>query len=720
MNRWLITCIAMVFVAISCAAPQKTSKVETPKPPIPAPYWSVYQFNVDQNNLSSIHDVAMDLPYFELTAEEIEKNAKEAMRIATARYDKIAAINPNRATYDNTIAEMDRINYDVGIVAHRQGLLAETSLNKALRKKAKQMEVEFGKWGNAIEMRKDVYKVVKAYADTKPQLSGEDKRRFDKVMLYYSQLGFHLPEAKQKKVKKIKDTLTVLKKKIRDNISKANKKRVVLTARELKGTPKSTLKMLTKNANGTYSFPIGVRNIVWDIFTNCPNERTRKKVFTAWYSRAKNNKRLMTQVFELRAQMAHLLGYQTWADLQIEDKMAQKARRAIDFEDKLIKGLQPKFEKELAALTAIKAKETGNKNAKINAWDKEYYTRKFEKAEFSLDMDSLKKYFEYYQVLNGMFRVYEGVFSINIEKIKAPYVWHPKVDLIKISDKQTGRPMGFVYLDMFPRPDDEKYGHFAMFTVRPGKRLDSGIYRRPVAALVCNFPEPKGNEPALMSYDNVNTLFHEFGHALHGVLTETKYQSLAGTRVPGDFVETPSQVLEYWLRDKRVLDLFAANHKDPNDKIPQSVIDKIKKAEVASVGMFYRRQLAFGKMDLNFHTLKHGTKLTDIVRSSNKVLKDVYIEFPKGSSFITGFGHLFGGYDAGYYGYAWADTIAADIASKFEESDKGYMDPDLGLKLRRTIFETGNSRDPNESIREFLGRDTNLEAFLRNLGIGKG
>jgi Zn-dependent oligopeptidase len=285
-----------------------------------------------------------------------------------------------------------------------------------------------------------------------------------------------------------------------------------------------------------------------------------------------------------------------------------------------------------------------------------------------------------------------------------------------VSDARTGEPLGLFYLDMFPR--EGKYHHFAEFGLIDGKLLPDGKYQRPVCALICNFPAPTPDHPSLMSHSDVETLFHEFGHAMHTILTRAKYARFSGTSVPGDFVEAPSQMLENWVWDKKVLDSFAADYRDPSKKIPADILAKLKEAKLATEGTRYRRQLAFGLMDLALHTQIHDTNAAATLPLSNQELSDVFLPVPPDTATVAYFGHIIG-YSAGYYGYAWADAISADMATVFEKSPDGYFDPGAGMRLRKEIYEVGDSRDVNVSIEKFLGRPRSIEPFLKKIGIGK-
>jgi thimet oligopeptidase len=285
-----------------------------------------------------------------------------------------------------------------------------------------------------------------------------------------------------------------------------------------------------------------------------------------------------------------------------------------------------------------------------------------------------------------------------------------------VSDSKTDEPLGLFYLDMFPR--EGKYNHFAQFGLIEGKLLDNGWYQRPVCALICNFPSPGKDKPSLLAHSDVETLFHEFGHAMHTILTRANYGRFSGTSVPRDFVEAPSQMLENWVWDKRVLDSFAADYRDPSKKIPEQILAKLKESRLATEGTRYRRQLSFGLTDLRLHTEIHDNNADEALPLSNKVLSEVFLPLVPDTAFVAYFGHLMG-YDAGYYGYAWADAIAADMATVFEKAPNGYFDQAAGRRLRTEIYEPGDSRDVNISIEKFLGRKRSIDPFLKKIGIEK-
>jgi thimet oligopeptidase len=672
----------------------------------------------DSNDSATASTSIATLPEFEKSAQEVESATARAISEANAIVAKVAALKPGEATFANCVVALDNAYFLVQNTTQRLDLLANVSPDEKVRNQASASVVLLGGWQIDTTSRKDVYAVLRSYADTNPKLAGEDRRLLDDTLRTYERNGLNLPDETRQQITALQKELAAQEALIQQNINAASADVVTVPAQQAQGTPENILAEYERDSQGNYVIPVGItyKN---DLFMKfCPDEEARRTVFEARNSMgALANKALMTDAVKKRAKIARLLGYASWADYRTETRMAGTAQHAIDFVQGLIDGLDPKFQAERDALRRLKVSETGVSTARLEAWDVDYFQRILEETRYTLDMESLRKYFRYETVLNGMFRVFEKVFRLKIEYVTPPYVWSPKVQLVRISDAGTGEVLGYLYLDMFPRPDQGKYGHFAAFPITKGKRLASGVYQRPTVALVCNFPEPAPDKPALLAYDDVKTLFHEFGHALHEITTTAGYAAFSGMSVPGDFVEVPSQNLESWITDKRVLDQFAVNYQDPADRIPAEVLSRIDEARKAVIAHFYRRQLAFGKMDLLLHTKIAPETDFDIVAYTNQVLAEVYLPYPEKSSNITAFGHLFGDYDAGYYGYAWADVIVADITSVFRDSPDGFMDAALGLRLRTEVYQPGNSRDVNESVEKFLGRTWNNKAFLKKLGI---
>jgi thimet oligopeptidase len=673
-------------------------------------------------NLASFRQVAaqfksvVSLPRLETATNEIKRSLTETIERAEAALDSIAACEREKLTFANTIAALDDLTYDVGLTGNRLNLLKETSTNAAMREAATEAAKTLSEWSVGIDYREDVYRTVNAYAKTLPPLVGEEDKLLREVLRDYRRAGLELPKDKRDEVERLRKELTRLMTDFESNITKTQKP-VKFTKAELEGVPESFLNMPgVKTGEDEYTIMVNVTFQSLTVLENAKSEATRRKLATIQSNLAREeNVPLLHQILTLRDKIATRLGYASWADYVIEPKMAKTAADAREFLLRLNAGLQPKFTAELEEYRKLKVKETGDPNAEIRVWDWRYYSNQLKKEKYTVDAEQLRVYFPYDKVLQGMFDIYQTIFGLKIGRLEAPAKWVDDLQLFGVADAETGEPLGLFYLDMFPR--EGKYNHFAQFTLIDGKRLPSGVYQRPTVALICNFPPPSKDQPSLLSHSEVETLFHEFGHALHSILTRARFARFSGTSVPRDFVEAPSQMLENWVWDKKVLDSFAADYRDPSKKIPREILARLKEAKLATVGTFYRRQISFALVDLALHTEVKDGGNQDAVKISNEILSKIFLPVPEDTAFVAYFGHLMG-YDAGYYGYAWADAIAADMATVFEKSPSGYFDTRAGRRLRDEIYAPGDSRDVTVSIEKFLGRKQSIEPFLKTLGIG--
>ncbi|NGO39028.1 Zn-dependent oligopeptidase [Limisphaera ngatamarikiensis] len=655
------------------------------------------------------------VPEFETTPEAIRQLVDRTIRTGNAALDEMARLDRDRLTFDDTVRALDDLHHMVGTAANRLAFIKETSPNAALREAATEALKTLQEWAVGIEYREDVYQVIRAYADTKPQLFGEDAKLLEETLRDYRRAGLHLPRERRDQIEQWRKELARLSTDFDTHITRAQKA-LRFTRNQLEGVPESFLNQ-PGIRTGPDEYTIQV-NVTWQylmIMENARREDVRRQVETERYRLAREeNAALVGQILALRDRIAKALGYAHWADYQIEPKMAKTATRALTFLQETAAALQPRFEEEKALFQAMKARDTGDPQAQLHIWDWRYYANQLKKERYQVDAEQLRVYFPYQRVLEGMFRIYERIFELRFDPIEPPWRWVPEIQLYAVSDAVTGEPLGLFYLDMFPR--EGKFNHFAQFGLIEGKLLPDGRYQRPTVALVCNFPPPRPDRPSLLSHAEVETLFHEFGHAMHSILTRAKYSRFAGTSVPRDFVEAPSQMLENWVWDKTVLDSFAGDYRDPSRKIPREILQKLKDAKKSSIAHFYRRQFSFGIMDLVLHTRINEENAAEAIPLANRVLGEVFYPMPEDTTFITYFGH-FTGYDAGYYGYAWADVIAADMATVFEQAPEGYLDVSAGRRLRREIYEPGDSRDVNLSVERFLGRPVRREPFLRELGI---
>jgi thimet oligopeptidase len=655
------------------------------------------------------------VPTFETTTNALDASVKAAIAQAETGLSQIGRLQPSEVNFGNTARALDDVNYIIGNIENRLGLIKETSTDSAVRDAATDELKVVEAWAVGLDYREDVYSAIKSYAETHPALKDEDAKLLSDTMRDYRRAGLDLPKPQRDEVEALRKKLSALATDFDSNVTKA-RQRVPFTRSELDGVPEDFLEQKDiKNADGTYTV---MANITWQYLTvmeNAKREQTRLEMETARDSLAKdNNIPLLQQILVVRDDIAHKLGYSSWADYVIEIKMAKTAARATDFLERLKTGLQPKFDAEIAQFRAMKARDTADPNMPFQRWDCRYYANQLKKEKYAVDEDALRVYFPYQRCLEGMFAIYQRIFGLKFERVTPPYKWVDDLQLYTVSDAATDEPMGLFYLDMFPR--EGKYNHFAEFGIIDGKWLEDGKYQRPVVSLICNFPSPQADQPSLLPHEDVVRLFHEFGHAMHAILTRAKYARFSGTSVPGDFVEAPSQMLENWAWDKKVLDSFAADYRNPSKKIPPEILDRLKASKLAVEATYYRGQLVDGLADLALHTQIHAGNAAQAQPLADKIAATTFFREPPDTAWLAYFGHLMG-YDAGYYGYAWADAIAADMATVFEKSPDGYFDRAAGRRLRDEIYAKGSSRDVEISIQKFLGRPESIEPFLKKIGV---
>ena len=657
----------------------------------------------------------LTVPDWEPTPEAIDAAMKNAIATANAALDKIGAQDPSKVTFKSTIVALDDLAYQARLTANKATIIKETNKSEALRAAAESAVKSFQDWAVGVDYREDVYQAVKAFEKTQPKLNGEDAKLFKETLRDYRRAGLELPPEKRKEVEQLRKKLSKLGTDFDSNIVGVQAP-VVFTKTELDGVPDSFLGSPgIKTGDDAYTVKA---NVTWQyqaVMDNAKSEEVRKRLYAVRDSLAKDkNVAVLNQMLTLRNKIALRLGYKSWADYQTEIKMAKSGAGAEKYINDLVAGTEPKFAAEVEEMRKLKAAETKNPQAKIGMWDFRYYTNQLKKERYAVDTEALRAFFPFQKTLEGMFAIYQGIFGLKFEQVAVPQKWIEDLQLYAVSDAKTGEPLGLFYLDMFPR--EGKFNHFAQFEIIGGKRLPDGKYQRPTVALVCNFPPPSEGKPSLLTHTDVETLFHEFGHALNSIVTRANYSRFAGTNVPGDFVEAPSQMLQNWVWDKKVLDTFAADYRDPVRKIPAETIEKLKEAKLATIGTYYRRQFAMASLDLALHAAHPEDQPYDCVAISNPILEKVFLPIAPETTFVAFFGHL-NGYDAGYYGYAWADAIAADMATVFESSKEGYLDKQAGMRLRRDIYEPGDSRDITQSIEKFLGRKQSVQPFLAKIGI---
>lgn len=712
--RWIpISSLCLVVATIGCQAPGESHQNH--------PQVQVQAFEAkglgqlsDFDAAAEKHGVVLGLAKLDWSAAAIGGEVDRILADAQASLDAIAQQDPDYVSFASSFAALDEAIDPVIQALNQLWLMKETRVEDDVRLACNVEVQKIDAWMVDLNYRQDLYDICRAYADRyaageRAPLMGEDQKLFGDTMRDYRRSGFDLDAQTRDEVAALQNKLNGITNQFDTNITEAAVS-LFFTTEELEGVPDSFLAS-SKQEDGRHEVRVTVTPDYMAVMANARSEAVRRQTNTARYSVAMDtNGPLLNDMVAVRAQIATKLGYADWADYKTEPKMAGSGAAAVGFCEDLVAGLEPKFQAEVARLRQLKAEETGNPAAQINWWDFRYYQNKLMINEYGVDAEALRRYFKLDDVIDGMFAIYQHIFGLEFHPIEAPYAWIGDLRLYVVTDAKTGEPLGCFYLDLFPRPG--KYNHFAQFDVIGGKRLADGRYRRPVAALVCNFTPGVGDTPALMSHDEVETIFHEFGHAMHAVLTRAEYAQFAGGNVPRDFVEAPSQMFENWVWDVDVLRTFAADYEDPSKQIPAELIEQMKAAELATVAVAYRRQMGLALSDLRLHV----GQVKDAAAVVNGTNTEVFFPVPEGTHFAAYWGHLTG-YDAGYYGYGWADSIAADLATAFEDSPGRFLDQGVGNRLRREIYEVGGSRSVTESVQKFLGRDSDNRAFLRQLGL---
>jgi thimet oligopeptidase len=671
-----------------------------------------------------------DLPQFENSAPALQNTFDTVTSDANAKLAALAALDTSHLTFENSILVFEEIIDSVTMASSRTSLLKSVSPTPEIADRALKLGDQYTRWFNSTYNNGNVYKVLKAYADTNPALSPDRQKLLNDTLIVFQNNGISSEGVANPAVLALQNQISALQTQIGAAVTTATAETVSFTAAELEGLTVADLATLARDGD-QYSVQKGDVGTLRDvIMTFAVKEATRKKAMLASNSQAQSDINLITDLASKRTELAKTLGYNNWADYSTATKMAKTGATASNFVNTVSDLLKPKMNAEVSALIHYLQAGVNDDNGQIDSWDV-YFFENLYLRDTAVDFINLKQYFPYDGVLNGMFRVYERSFGLKIEFEEKPNAWHKDVRLVKISNAggpNDGKLVGYVYFDMFPRLAEGKEGGFRTGGIIYGKTLPDTTYRKPVAALICNFPADADGKPANLLYGDIRILFHEFGHALHVVLGKARFASQTGFAVPWDFLEVPSTMSEQWRFDPAVFKLLAKPDPAMTDAFVNNTIAALKQADLAVKGLFYERQFAFGKIDFLLHLFTNVADIPvadapdNLVKRSNDILAATYLSFPDGSSALTSFQHILTwGYDAGYYSYAWSDSIVSELAAVFNDpaNTQGYLNPDIGMRYRKEILEPGASRDVNDSVAAFTGHalDPTRQAFLISLGI---
>lgn len=656
--------------------------------------------------------VAVPLLDHRIAPDDIATRLQARQDEAERRLDAVAALSDGARTFENTVEEIEQATADYVDTAQRLQILKDLHTDPAVRSAAAQAEEQAGRFLVKVGARRDLFRAVKAWADGPgrgAKLSPEQSRLLELMLRDFRRNGLELPDDKLARLVEIRTRLTELSTEFQRHLNE-NVDSVVMSDAELDGLPPAFVERLRPAPQGgrvvTTKYPDYV-----PFMENAKSGEARRRLFVIYNRReAQRNAPILKEAIALRDEAASLLGFDTHADFVTEDRMAKNGARVKEFLGSLADRLRTRRDADYAKLTALKAEETGDKNARLQPWDVSYFLNKLKKRDYSLDTEQIREFFPSEHVLNAMFGVYEDLLSIELRQVPDADVWAPEVRLYEIRDRRTGDLFAHFYADLYPR--EGKYGHAAVAPLTV-PRLSPEGYREPVSVLLANFTPPSKDRPSLLTHEEVRTLFHEFGHVVHQSLTTARYSSQAGFNVAGDFVEAPSQMLENWVFEPAVLERMSAHWQDPGKKLPSDTIQRLREARLFNAGWHYTRQVYLASFDQALHT--SGRDVDPLALEHALYERILGLEPVRETQFAASFGHLLGGYDAGYYGYLWSEVFAADMFTLFEQ--KGVLDEELGLRYRDAILAPGRSEEPDVLLEKFLGRPANNEAFLNKLGV---
>lgn len=656
--------------------------------------------------VSSIAASEAPLIRYRYAPGDITRLCTEALAKGERGLAEIAALPAAQRNADSVLVKFDTVLTDLSDETGALTFMKDVNTDEALRKEGTDCEEKVGPFWVDVFTRKPLYQAMLA---VKARNAGETRLQSE-LIESFEENGLKLSDSKLNRVKSLKQQLSVLETKFSTNINE-DKSSLELTADELAGVPDSVLARFERKPDGHYVVSNKSTDYV-PVMENCRVADTRRRAMSMYYNRAADkNVSLLNEVLKLRREVASIMGYATWADYRTSHgRMAKSGTEVLTFLNGLREKLAQRSKDDLAKLLEFKRSQEPGAD-RIDAWDSTYYGYQLKKRDYTLDDELIREYLPADVVVKGMFDIYSKLLGVRYELVANADTWAPNVKLYRIVDVKSGALLAHFYADFFPRQG--KYTHAAAFPLVSGRATANGGYAKPVSAIVANFTPPSGDKPSLLSHDEVETVFHEFGHIMHQTLTKVAYGSLSGTAVARDFVEAPSQMLENWVWSPQLLAKLSKHYRT-GKKIPADLVQRMIAARDFNQGLFYTRQLYLGLLDMTYHT---ATSAIDTTAVQDRLQREIVgIEPIPGGHFQASFGHLMG-YDAGYYGYLWSEVFAADMFTRFEAG--GLLSPQVGGAYRSWILERGNLVEAKELLKGFLGREPNSQAFFRKLHISE-
>ncbi len=668
-----------------------------------------------------------DTPYGVPPFDQIEdEHYMPALRTGMAEQQaEIAAIveNPDPPTFANTIEELERSGATLNRVSNVFFAVNGAHSNDTTRGVAKEIAPELSAHGDDIALNKPLFDRVEAVYQQRDDLdlTPEQQRLLEETYKQFVRAGANLDQDAQARLREINGELASLSQDFRNNLlEETNAFEMLVTDRaDLGNLPESLVASAAAEAQRRghecgecWVFTLQ-RPSINPFLEYSPNRELRKKIFLGYAMRGNNdnehdNKNILSRMAALRAERAELMGYETHAHYVLSDNMAENPENVYQLLGKVWEPALEVAKQEVAAMQALMTAD--GIEGDIEGWDWRYYTERVRKERYDFDQEALRPYFEVGAVRDGVFKVANELFGLTFKQRDDLPKWHPDQEVFEVRDSD-GSHLTILYMDFFIR--ESKRGGAWMNALRVQSKLDGEVM--PIVTNNFNYPPPTGDNPSLLSYSEASTLFHEFGHALHGMLSDVTYGSLAGTATPRDFVEFPSQVMENWMSEPEVLRMFARHYKT-GEPIPQEYIDKITAMQKFNQGFATVEYMAAAYLDMDYHTLSEPVEV-----AANKFETDSMNEIGLIEQIIpryrsTYFAHIFaGGYSAGYYSYLWSEVLDADAFQAFKETS--LFDPDTAARFRKFILSQGGTRPGMELYEDFRGRPPSIEPLLERRGL---
>jgi len=659
-------------------------------------------------------------PFSQLKNEHFKPAFKEAIKKAKAEIDTIAS-NSHVPTFENTIEPLEFSGYTLDRLSSIFFNLNSAETNDEIQKIAQEISPWLSDFANDIRLNENLFKRVQLVYDIKEELNLtiEQDTLLDKKYKSFTRNGANLNDTDKLKLREIDKKLSKLSLQFGENVlAETNAFELHITDKnQLKGLPdgaKEAAQLLAKQKEKKgWIFTLDYPSYI-PFMTYIDDRSLREKLAKVFGARAfqnnkNDNQQIVLDIVKLRHQRANLLGYKTHAHFVLEERMAETPEKVLSFSNELLAKAKPAAEREFKQLSNF-AKKDGIEQ--IQKWDGAYYSEKLKKELFDLDQEALKPYFKLENVIDGVFTIANKLFDLQFNEVDTIDKYHEEVKTYEVTNLK-GEFIAVFYTDFFPRKG-KRNGAWMTSYKNQWKKEDENS--RPHISIVCNFTKPTETKPSLLTFNEVTTLFHEFGHALHGMLADTTYPSLSGTSVYWDFVELPSQLLENWCYEKEALDLFA-RHYETNEAIPMEMVQKIKDSSNFLEGMQTLRQLSFGLLDMSWHGGESPETITSVKDFETTIFADTQL-YPDvvENCMSTAFSHIFqGGYSSGYYSYKWAEVLDADAFEVFKET--GIFNKETAKKYAKNVLSQGGTEKPMVLYKRFRGKEPNSDALLKRAGL---